>query len=620
MTSTKLDLGAVRRPDGSTSFLIWAPKSETVELHIVAPLDRLIPMERDGRGYWSVALDDIDEGSRYFFRHDGVNDWPDPASRSQPDGVHGASEVFDPRRLQWRRTLWAAPAIEDYVIYELHVGTFSERGTFDAAIEQLDRLVSLGVTAVELMPVAEFPGGRNWGYDGAYPFAAQSSYGGPEGFARFVDACHDRDLAVVLDVVYNHFGPEGAYQGAIGHYFTDKYRTPWGAAINFDGPDSAEVRRYFIESARYWLRDLHVDAFRLDAAHAIFDQRAYPFLRQFAEEIHREARQLGRTTYLIAESDLNDPRMIQPSEIGGYGLDAQWSDDLHHALHARLTGERSGYYVDFGSADHIRQAYARGYVYVGQYSESRRRPHGRPPINASPASFIVCTQNHDQIGNRAAGDRLTTTLDLEELKLAAAAVVLSPFIPMLFMGEEYGETAPFQYFTSHGDPELIEGVRRGRSEEFEAFSWSGEIPDPQDEETFRRSKLDLSKQETPRGSSLERYYRDLIRVRRESPSLRNPSFASQDVELIGGNGSIVALRRWNGDEESLLLLNFGDADDVQLRSPDARWKLVLDSSDAKWGGPQSPARVDCDISPGQSIPIPRSSAMFFVRVGPEWNR
>ncbi len=380
MTPDDLRLGALPRPDGMTTFLVWAPKSNRVELHLVRPVDRVLPMDSRDNGYWSVTLGTAPAGTRYYFRHNAEHDWPDPASRSQPDGVHGASEVVDPSAIHWASDVWRSPAIEDYVIYELHVGTFTDAGTFDAALTELDRLVELGVTAVELMPIAEFPGGRNWGYDGAYPFAADSSYGGPDGLARLVDACHGRGIAVVLDVVYNHFGPEGAYQGAYGHYFTDHYRTPWGAAINFDGPYSDEVRRYFIESALFWLRDLRIDAFRLDAVHAIYDQSARPFLMQFASEIHRAARDLGRVAYVIAESDLNDPRVIQSADLGGFGLDAQWSDDFHHALHSRLTGERAGYYVDFGSTDDIRRALQGGYVFTGQYSRYRKRCHGATAV------------------------------------------------------------------------------------------------------------------------------------------------------------------------------------------------------------------------------------------------
>jgi maltooligosyltrehalose trehalohydrolase len=603
MTTQQLDLGGALRPDGSTSFQIWAPKSETVELHLVDPTDQIVPMRRNDRGYWSVVVDSAPAGARYYFRHDREHDWPDPASRSQPDGVHGASEVIDPTNFEWSTDQWIAPSIDDYVIYEVHIGTLTREGTFDAAIYQLDRLVELGITAIEIMPVAEFPGTRNWGYDGAYPFAADSSYGGPSALARLVDECHRRGMAVILDVVYNHFGPEGAYQGAYGHYFTDKYRTPWGAAVNFDGPESDEVRRYFIESARYWLRDLRIDSFRLDAVHAIYDQSAYPFLRQFTDEIHRAAREIGRTAYLIAESDLNDPRMILPAELGGFGFDAQWSDDVHHALHARLTSERSGYYVDFGSTRDLKRAFQCGYVYTGQYSAHRQCSHGAVPRMVSPERFIVFSQNHDQVGNRATGDRLTSQLTLEQLKLAAATIVLSPFVPLLFMGEEYGELTPFQYFTGHTDPGLIEGVRRGRAEEFKAFTWSGDVPDPQDDATFERSKLQLGRQTSDDATSLEAFYKRLIELRRTIPALKHPAFERQEVELAGDD-EVLMLRRWNEGDTALIILNFSDRQQIiRLVGQDETWSTLLSSNGSAWSEAAAEDRRSGHVVSGQSLSI-----------------
>ncbi len=610
MQNNDSDLGATVRSDGSTHFLLWAPKSSSVDLHLVAPNDYTIPMESVERGYWAVSVDEAPAGTRYFFRHDGSHEWPDPASRSQPDGVHGASEVIDPSTFEWSADLWRAPALDDYVIYELHIGTFTQAGTFDAAIEQLDRLVELGITAIEIMPVAEFPGGRNWGYDGAYRFAAESTYGGPWALARLVDACHMRGLAVILDVIYNHFGPEGAYQGLVGNYFTDTYRTPWGSAINFDGPYSDEVRRFYIESAQYWLRSLRIDAFRLDAVHAMFDQSARPFLRQFTSEIHRTAQALGRTAYLIAESDLNDPLMIQPPELGGFGLDAQWSDDLHHAIHARLTGESEGYYGDFGFVAHIKRALSSGYVYTGQYSEYRGRSHGAVPHLLSPNRFVVCLQNHDQVGNRAVGDRLSSHLNFEQLKLSATTILLSPFIPLLFMGEEYGETAPFQYFTSHSDPAVIDGVRRGRAEEFKSFRWSGEVPDPQDKATFQRSKLRLEQRSSPTGTWLEAYYRSLIRLRKEHPGFDDAQFDRQEVDLGGKEDSVIVMRRWNGRDVLLILLNYHDqTQTIRIPGLDEVWRLVLNSAEEKWGGPLRNCHNQDLIRSGDDVVIRASSAI-----------
>ena len=578
-------LGATVLADGRTRFRVWAPRATDVALKIDGPTSRLLPMSRMPNDYFEVTVADISSGSRYWFQLDGGRLFPDPASRSQPDGVHSPSAFVDPSTFHWSSRLWRAPALEQYVIYELHVGTFTAAGTFDAAIDELDRLRQLGITAIELMPVNEFPGERNWGYDGAYPFAAKSSYGGPEGLARFVDACHQRELAVILDVVYNHFGPEGAYAGEFGNYYSDRYRTLWGDAINFDGPGSDQVRRFFIESGLYWLRELRIDAFRVDAIHAIFDQSAVPFLRQFTEAIHGAARGLGRPAYVIAESDLNDPRVVQSPESGGLGFDAQWSDDFHHALHTALTTERDGIYRDFDGVADLKRAFERGFVYMGQYSRFRQRKHGAPTGNVRPSQLVVCDQNHDQIGNRAIGDRLAETLSLAQLKLAAACTLLSPFIPLIFMGEEYGETAPFQFFTSHSDPELSEAVRRGRAEEFNAYRWASEIPDPQATETFNHSTLNPEHRESSQGRTLQEYHRELIRLRRELPAMAEPSFTKQDVEIAGSDKNLLIVVRRNNEHEALILLNIADEmTDINVPDANTEWSLILDSSEERWGG------------------------------------
>lgn len=479
-----VSLGATYLGDGRCRFRVWAPLADSVAVHIVAPRERLEPLARGERGYYYGELEGVEPGNLYLYLLDGRKERPDPASRYQPQGVHGPSQVVDPHAFAWSDSCWFGPAQQELIFYELHVGTFTLEGTFDAMIPHLEGLRELGVTAVELMPVAQFPGSRNWGYDGVYPFAVQNSYGGPEGLMRLVDACHRCGLAVFLDVVYNHLGPEGNYLGDFGPYFTDRYRTPWGLALNFDGADSDEVRRFFIENALYWLTEFHIDGFRLDAIHAITDKGALPFLEELAAAVHRRAERLGRRVYVIGESDLNDPRVIQPRVVGGYGLDGQWSDDFHHALHSLLTGERSGYYQDFGKLVHLARAFREGYVYTGQYSAYRRRQHGDWPRLCDACQFVVFAQNHDQVGNRARGERLSTLVSFDGLKLAAGMVLLSPFVPLLFMGEEYGETAPFLYFTSHSDPTLVEAVRKGRLEEFAAFGCEDEVPDPQDEATF----------------------------------------------------------------------------------------------------------------------------------------
>lgn len=579
-------------------FRVWAPFATRVELHLVAPTERVAPMQPARNGYFENTIEDVEPGARYFYRLDGGRDLPDPASRFQPEGVHGPSEVVNPE-FPWSGAEWAGRALEDYIFYELHVGVFTPGGTFDAVIPYLDRLLDLGVTAIELMPVAQFPGARNWGYDGASPFAVHSAYGGPNGFKRLVNACHQRDLAVVLDVVYNHLGPEGNYLGRFGPYFTDRYRTPWGPAVNFDGPDSDQVRRYFIGNALYWIAEFHIDALRLDAVHAIFDQSAYPFLEELGDTIHREADRLGRPVLVIAESDLNDPRLLREKERGGLALDAQWNDEFHHALRGLLTADRAGYYVDFGNLAHLVKAWREGYVHTGQYSAHRRRRHGRPATDVPPRRLVVCSQNHDQVGNRARGERLTQLVSFESLKLAAACALLSPFVPLLFMGEEYGETAPFLYFVSHSDPDLIAAVRHGRKEEFAAFAWQGEPPDPQADETFLKSKLNLTLGEEGRHRILLDYYRELIRLRKTVPSLARLTRERMKVEAVDER-RVMSVRRAAGGDEIACWFHFGEAPAI-VPAPPGRWRKLLDSSEDRWGGPGStlPGLLD---SPDFALP------------------
>ncbi|MEI7771509.1 MAG: malto-oligosyltrehalose trehalohydrolase, partial [Chloroflexales bacterium] len=505
--------GAAYLGDGKTSFTIWAPLLASVELSLLGPRPRHVPMRRDGWGYWRATLDDAPPGARYRYRIDGGDERPDPASRHQPDGVHGPSAVIDPQ-FAWTDDAWAGIPLRDYVIYELHVGAFTPEGTFEAIIPQLPQLKELGVTAIELMPVAHFPGARNWGYDGVYLYAPHTAYGGADGLRRLVDACHAHGVAVVLDVVYNHLGPEGNYMWQIARpFFTDRYRTPWGDAINYDGPDSDPVRHFIIANALHWLREYHIDALRLDAVHAIYDTSAYHLLEELADAAHAQAEAIGRRAYLIAESDQNDPRLLRAPAIGGYGLDAQWADELHHAIHALLTGERMAYYSGFGQLAQLASAYRQAYVFAGDYAPARRRRLGRAPTGCRPEQFIVCTQNHDQVGNRAFGDRLGETLSPAQLRLAAGAVLLAPFTPLIFMGEEYADHAPFQYFTDHSDPDLVRGVREGRRAEFADFARTHgqELPDPQHPATFARSKLDLCLRDGGHHKALRDLYRELLR-------------------------------------------------------------------------------------------------------------
>ena len=550
-------------------------------------MEVLVPLEMKECGYYEAVLQDVAAGSRYFYRLDGVIERADPASRLQPSGVHGPSQVVDVSAFQWRDREWPGSPLEDYVIYELHVGTYSPQGTFDAIIPHLDELRQLGVTALEIMPVAQFPGERNWGYDGTFPFAVQSSYGGPAGFQRLVNACHQHGLAIVLDVVYNHLGPEGNYLSDFGPYFTDRYRTPWGASLNFDGPHSDEVRRFFVENALYWVTDFHVDALRLDAIHGIVDLSAQPFLAELAEAVHAEAKRIGRRIYLIAESNLNDTRVIRPRESGGYGLDAQWNDDFHHALHALLTREKAGYYRDFGEVGHLAKAFREGFTYSGDYSAYRTRRHGNSSREIPASRFVVFAQNHDQVGNRIRGDRLSRLVKFEALKLAAGAVILSPFIPLLFMGEEYGETAPFQYFTSHSDPSLVEAVRRGRQEEFAAFEWQGDSPDPQAESSFLDCKLDHAFRSQEPQATLWEFYQELIRLRRCHPALRELSKQHMDVSVLSEK-RILIVHRWSESEDAVIAFNVGsEANSTDTVILPGSWRVELDSASQRWRGPGS---------------------------------
>ncbi|MGH2459829.1 MAG: malto-oligosyltrehalose trehalohydrolase [Chloroflexota bacterium] len=588
-------LGATYLGHGRCQFLVWAPFATTVDLHLVSPEDRLVRLAPGPRGYHHGSVERVAPGARYLYRLNGNDERPDPASRSQPDGVHRASQVVG-REFPWQDQSWFGLPLSRFVIYELHVGTFTTEGTFGAIVGHLADLRALGVTAIELMPVAQFPGGRNWGYDGVYPFAAQSSYGGPIGLKRLVDAAHAHGLAVVLDVVYNHLGPEGNYLGNFGPYFTDRYRTPWGLAVNVDGPGSDEVRRYFVENALGWLDEFHVDALRLDAVEAIRDASAIPFLEELAIEVGELAQRLNRRLSLIAESDLNDTRIIRARGLGGLGLDAQWNDDFHHALHALLTGERVGYYADFGDLDHLARAWREGFVYTGDYSPHRQHRHGNSSRQTPAEQFVVCAQNHDQVGNRMLGERLSHLVSFEGLKLAASAVLLSPFVPLLFMGEEYGETAPFLYFTSHGDPELVRAVREGRRAEFAAFQWSGEMPDPQDEATFDRSKLRHGLRQAGQHRVLADFYRELLRLRATRPALASLSKETQEVISFPDRRALV-FRRWHRDDQVVVAFNFGDAAaEISARIPRGDWRKALDSAEPRWlgSGTSVPERLSSD--------------------------
>jgi maltooligosyltrehalose trehalohydrolase len=584
-----MKLGARYTGRGDCTFVVWAPRAESVAVRTLSPDERTIPMNRIDRGYWRAETSDLKPGTRYRYVLDRSIERPDPASHFQPEDVHGASEVIDHTSYRWTDSAWRGRDLSEYIVYELHVGTFTPGGTFNAIIPKLDELRELGITALELMPVAQFPGSRNWGYDGVYPYAVQSSYGTPDDFKNLVNECHARDMAVILDVVYNHIGPEGNYLRDFGPYFTGKYTTPWGEAINYDDEESDEVRKFFIDNARYWFEEFHVDALRLDAVHAIYDMSAVHFLRALTDRTEELSRREKRKFYLIAESDLNDTRIITHRELGGYGVDAQWCDDFHHSLHAFFTGERFGYYKDFGGVEHIVKTLKDGFVYDGRYSRFRRRSHGNSSRALPAERFVVCSQNHDQVGNRMTGERLTSLVTFEQIKLIAGLTILSPYIPLLFMGEEYGEDNPFLYFVSHSDPDLVEAVRKGRRDEFREFHAKGEAPDPQDAKTFERSRLDHAKKSSGNHKLLLSYYTALLRIRREHGALSSPD--KTGLEVFGfENEGVLVMRRVRDDDDVLVITNLRDEPvTVKMAAYGKTWRLLLDSSTIPWGGERQPA-------------------------------
>ncbi|GGI07968.1 malto-oligosyltrehalose trehalohydrolase [Egicoccus halophilus] len=581
-------LGATALDDGSTRFLVWAPDAERVEV-VLAEGERVEPLTATDRGYHEAVVSGVGPGDTYRLRLHRPDEEPvdrnDPASRWQPEGLHGPSAVDDPHH-DFTDDGWVAPPLHEQVLYELHVGTFTPEGTFDAIVPRLGDLRELGVTAIELLPVWQFPGERNWGYDGVLPYAVQHSYGGPAGLRRLVDAAHAAGISVVLDVVYNHFGPEGNHLPEFGPYLTDRYDTPWGQAVNVDGPHSDAVRRYFVENAVRWVREFHVDGLRLDAVHAIPDQSAVHLLEELAREVHAEARRLGRSAFLVAESDLADPRLVRSPDLGGHGLDGQWLDDVHHALHVAFTGEQTGYYEDFDGLVDLQRALRDRYVMAGRYSPHRQRTVGRSGRDVPYFRFVACTQNHDQVGNRMLGERQSHLLEPGQLRASAGALLLAPFTPMLWMGQEYAETAPFQYFVSHTDPELVEAVRTGRRREFAYFADQGEAPDPQATETFERSRLDWSRRDADGHATVLALYRELLRLRRELPALTAPDadeatstlHAAQTLSWRRGRASVPA-------DDVMVVVHAGDdAVEVPL-PPDAAWELVLDTAETRFDGP-----------------------------------
>ena len=531
-----------------TEFRVWAPTPERVTLVVG---DERLPMTGGPGGWWSAEASAAPGTDYGFLLGDGDTPRPDPRSRRQPGGVHGLSRVFDPGAHHWGDGDWTGRPLTGGVIYELHIGTFTPEGTLESAIDRLDHLVDLGVDFVEVLPVNAFNGTHNWGYDGVAWFAVQETYGGPAAYQRFVDACHRRGLAVIQDVVYNHLGPSGNYLPEFGPYLHAAAANTWGLSVNLDGPDSDDVRRFILDNVQMWFRDYHVDGLRLDAVHALLDHRATHLLEEMAIETDAASATLGRPLTLIAESDLNDPRMIRPRAAHGLGMTAQWSDDFHHALHVNLSGETVGYYADFDSVGALAKVLERGFFHDGTFSSFRGRTHGRPiDRERTPTSaLVVFAQDHDQIGNRATGDRLTATLDEGRLRLAALLMLTAPNTPMLFMGEEWAASTPWQFFTSHPEPELGRATAEGRIAEFARMGWDPSVvPDPQDPETFARSKLDWTEPYGDRDGGGDLHarthalYRELLALRRARPELTDPRFGTVRVEYSEDERWIVLHR------------------------------------------------------------------------------
>ena len=582
--------------DGSHyNFRIWAPKASQIQLSIKNKKN--IDLTRKDYGYWEANnIAEIDENDLYWVVVDGKQ-LPDPASVYQPEGVHGPSQAVNLNNLPIGEG-WQNIPLKDYIIYELHTGTFSEGGDFEGVAEKLDHLIELGITAIELMPVAAFAGERNWGYDGVCPFAVQASYGGPKALQQLVSLCHSKGLAVILDVVYNHFGPEGNYLHEFGPYFTDKYKTPWGSAVNFDDRGSHGVREYIIENAIMWFRDFHIDALRLDAVHAIKDNSAVHILQEIRKYTDLLSKQTGKTYYLIAECDLNDPRYISNLEQNGLGMHGQWVDEFHHALRMAAGEPKLGYYSDFDGIAHLGKAYQDAYVYTGMYSEERDNFFGKSAQGHHGSQFTVFSQNHDHVGNRMLGERSSTLYSFEMQKLIAAAVLTAPFVPMLFMGEEWAETNPFLYFIDHSDAELVAAVRKGRSDEFAASHLDGQAPDPKAEDTFNRSKLNWKLLQKAENATMFEFYKYLISMRKQYSMLQTADLDTVKAYVFQAENSLMIERKCPDEDKSILcLLNFSSS--VQQLSLPPHLTIsekLLDTSEARWLGPSTTTNIQTDFS------------------------
>lgn len=595
-------------------FKVWAPQKETMQLHIVSPQPQILDMEKVQDGYFTLHLKNPSPDLKYYYAPDQGRPYPDPGSNFQPDGVHGPSQVIDHSLFQWEDAKWTNIPLKEMIFYEVHVGTFTAEGTFEAIIPRLDELAETGINVIELMPVSQFPGDRNWGYDGVFPCAVQNSYGGPDQLKMLVNEAHKRGIAVFLDVVFNHLGPEGNYFGQFGPYFTDKYCTPWGKAINFDDAFCDPVREFFSDVVLYWYEHFHLDGLRLDAVHTMYDSGAITFWELLEAKLTDARQKIGRPFYLVAESDLNSPRVVGPARDGGFGMDAQWLDDFHHALYVLLDQDGKSRYEDFGQMQQLAKAYTDGFVHGGEYVKFRKRKHGASSAGLPGNTFVVFNQNHDQIGNRVKGERLSMLVDFEKQKLAAAAILLSPYIPMFFMGEEYGEDSPFFYFVSHSEQQLIEMVVEGRKKEFAAFDWDTEPMNPQQQDTFEKSKIDWKKRSVGKYKIMLAWHKALIVLRKTFGPFQN--FNKNDIHVnVFGQGFTMHRRSTDQKQESLCIFNFSEQQ-TEFYTPEIRtqWEKVLDSSDPFWmQNPDEKQKPAPDLLvPGQHISLTGPCVMVYT--------
>ncbi len=580
-----MTLGATYLGQDRCLFRVWAPYRKQTAVRLLESPGRLWPLTRDDRGYWSGEISPVKPGALYELVLDGQETYPDPASAWQPQGVFGPSAVVD-HDFAWTDQAWCNPPLKDYIIYECHIGTFSAQGTFQSALTNLPYLKDLGITAIELMPVAAFSGRYNWGYDAVFPFAVHQDYGGPQGLKTFINACHQHGLAVILDVIYNHFGPEGNILEAFGPYFTAKYPSYWGKAVNFDDQDAQGARNLVKENALYWARHFHVDALRLDAVQAIFDQSDYPILAEMDDVLTRFAIDHHRRVHVIAESDLNAAIITRSRQAGGWGLGAAWCDDHHHAWHAYLTQEKTGYYQDFGAWDQVVVTLTQGFWFQGQFCHYRQKALGDFTHPLNPQELVIYSQNHDLVGNRVQGERLSKLVAWPWLHVLAAVTLLSPFLPLLFMGEEYGETNPFLYFVDHQSPWLRQAVRDGRRREFMAFNWNGEPPDPYDQETFAASKLDWSKLTQTGHQGLFQFYKQLISLRKQYRLQELKNLHDRQVQACP-EAPLISVVQQGPAGTLAMVLNAGVSDVAWAAPwPRGRWEKLLDSNASEFGGSQ----------------------------------